>query len=141
MEKIQDSLGLVKIMGLTKAKDIFPEFQENTYDEQYDYDKIVETFGTILDSVKNKGYDGDTIYLLQKDNQFGYLVVGWGSCSGCDALMSCNTFAEIDALIEQLYLGIVWYDSKEELYNYINNKDCDLEYSSGLWKELQKIIA
>lgn len=109
------------------------------YSEKYGTDKLIgdisnytpmlEQFGEILIRVDDNDYQGDSYLIYKKENSYGYLRFGWGSCSGCDALQACNTIQEVQELMDNLYNDIIWFDSLTELKNYFMNKDWELEYS------------
>lgn len=95
----------------------------------YDYQPMLEEFGEILVQVDEDNYQGDSYLLYKKDNQYGFLVFGWGSCSGCDALQACNNIDEVQELMDQLYNDIKWFDSLEEVKEYLSNVDIqELKY-------------
>ena len=87
----------------------------------YDYQPMLEEFGEILVQVDEDNYQGDTFVVIKSDNKFGYLVFGWGSCSGCDRLQACNTYEEIQELMDSLYNDIKWFESLNSLKEYIND--------------------
>jgi hypothetical protein len=75
----------------------------------YSYDELVTSQGAeIVLAESDHDYQGDTYYLLRQGNRYGYLVVGWGSCSGCDALEGCSTFEDVRQLRDMLVQGIWW---------------------------------
>src|SRR5690606_9236886 len=96
------------------------------------YQPIVESFGKILIQVDDNGYSGDTRVLYELKGKYGILIFGWGSCCGCDTLQACGSIEDIDKLIEQLSNKIKWFNSIEELKQYVKEKDWELEYS---WHE------
>ena len=58
-----------------------------------------ETFGS---------YQGDYAVIVKRNDMLGFLVIGYGSCSGCDALESCDTQEEYDALMLSVLSSISW---------------------------------
>ena len=96
--------------------------------EIYDYTPILEQFGEILIRVDDEDYNGDSYLIYKKDGKYGYLIFGWGSCSGCDALQGCDTIQEVQELMNSLYNGITWFDSLAALQDYFAEKDWSLEY-------------
>lgn len=120
------------------AKEIYPYAQQDGwFDSPWDYDPIIQSFGEVLISVRDDDYQGDTRVLLKEDGQYGFLVVGWGSCSGCDALQAAESYEEIDSLIETLRNAIRWFSSIEEAKKYINaTTERELEFYSHAdeWK-------
>lgn len=61
-------------------KEETPEYEEGLKKLGY---KIIafECFGD---------WQGDYFAVVEKDNKIGYVIIGYGSCSGCDSLMACN---------------------------------------------------
>lgn len=89
----------------------------------YDYQPMLDEFGEILLQVDDDDYQGDSFLIYKKDNKYGLLIFGWGSCSGCDALQACDDIDEVQELMDSLYNSITWFDSLQELKNYISNND------------------
>jgi hypothetical protein len=89
----------------------------------YDYTPIVNSFGEVVVQVDDDDYQGDTRVLLKRDGRYGFLVFGWGSCCGCDALQGCESEQEVNELIERLENDIKWFDSLEQAQQYINDEE------------------
>lgn len=87
------------------------------------YGDLVEKNAEILVESTLGSWQGDMLFLLRSGDQFGFLVVGFGSCSYCDALEGCESQEEVDNLAQSLYDGIKWFDSLEEAKNYIADQD------------------
>jgi len=86
-----------------------------------EYDVLLETH--------DDDYQGDSRYLLyDKEKGYGYLIFGWGSCSGCDALQACDNKQEVEALRDNLVSEIHWEDTKEELLNWVLKRDWDFQH-------------
>lgn len=82
--------------------------EDECFNAQYDYTPIYESFGEVVHREDLGSYQGDTLLLLRRGDQYAYLCVGWGSCSGCDALQACGCAGDIDALIQDLWDECVW---------------------------------
>lgn len=108
----------------------------------YDYQPMLEEFGEILVQVDEDSYQGDSYLLYKRDNQYGFLIFGWGSCSGCDALQSCDNIDEVQELMNQLYSDIKWFDSLEKVKKYLS-KDAIQElkyyYNTKEFKQFKKL--
>lgn len=89
----------------------------------YDYQPMLQEFGEILLQIDDDGYQGDSFLIYENNNEYGLLIFGWGSCSGCDALQGCNNINEVQELMDSLYDSITWFDSLQELKDYIANDD------------------
>lgn len=83
------------------------------------YDDIVKTFGEVKASEDQGSYQGDSLYLIEKDGRYGVLTFGWGSCSGCDALEAVYNQADLDSLQDDLERGIKWFDYDYEVLEYL----------------------
>ncbi len=126
----------------SRARIIFPDYKESL-SSFYEYDPIIRSFGTVLVQNEDDNWSGDTRVLLRNGNRYGFLVIGWGSCSGCDALQGCRTFAEVDELINQIESDIKWFDSLAEAKAYIaNDEERSLSFYShcGEWHEFQRKV-
>jgi hypothetical protein len=90
-----------------------------------------QVLGSIRIQVDDRDYQGDSRVLYEDNNGvFGYLLFGWGSCSGCDSLQACNSYADIDELMEQLWRGIQWFSSKEAALSFFQEHDWKGDYTS-----------
>lgn len=96
----------------------------NFSDYGYHYGDLIESFEVnVLLSKEYGDYRGDYYILMEKDGRYGFLVVGYGSCSGCDSLLACNTNQEITELRDSLYNDIDWHDSAIEMYTRFATAD------------------
>jgi hypothetical protein len=113
------------------ARSLYPEYasEDGSFYGPSNYQPIIDSFGKVLIQVDDSDYQGDTRVILEKDGKFGWLNFGWGSCSGCDSLQACNSYSDIERLINDLRGSIKWYDSYEDLRKYFQEKDWELEYS------------
>ena len=91
------------------------------------YDDMAGDMGEVVFRTEFDDYQGDVIYLLKKEGQFGILVLGYGSCSCCDALQACDTAKEYAALFESLNSSIRWFKSLLDAREYVNNPDSKSE--------------
>ncbi len=99
----------------------------------WDYSPILNNIkGEII--LREENHDPGYSYILyKKDNKYGYLTFGWGSCSFCDALQACNTYEEIQELMDVLYNSIQWFDDYESFKNYMADTSIqELKFSWNL---------
>jgi hypothetical protein len=93
-----------------------------------DYEPLLESFGyEIIAKADEDDYQGDSI-VLYKDNDtdnYGILIFGWGSCSGCDALQACKDVDDIVDLAKRLYTSIMWIGDASNTLIHIMHKDWD----------------
>lgn len=88
-----------------------------------DYDELIDSFEVErLVEVSSDDYQGDTLLLLRRGEEFGFLTFGWGSCSGCDALQACDSAAEATELRDELWAKVEW-KSRDEMRTYLAEKD------------------
>lgn len=85
-------------------------------------ESLTNEFETVL-SVDAGAYQGDTFCILKDGERYGYLEFGWGSCSGCDALLACSNHDDLEELQVNLFNDIKWFDSLEELKKYFRTHD------------------
>lgn len=89
----------------------------------YEYQELVETFADkILIWQEEKDYSGSTWALLKRGDQYGYIPISWGSCSGCDALRGCNSYQEIVDLRDQLQNETSW-GTLQEVKEHVERRD------------------
>jgi hypothetical protein len=56
------------------------------------YDELIKSFGYEYVSEEFGDYQGDIAVVFREGNRKGYLIFGYGSCSGCDALEACTPY-------------------------------------------------
>lgn len=117
---------------MINVQEAFPECQK---DDEYSwlnnrpgYSEIVAKFGEVLHEVQVNDYQGDTLVLLQKGDEFGVLKFGWGSCSGCDALQACYSISDLQDLVDRLESSIDWR-TKDATVKYLKEHDWEGDYS------------
>lgn len=85
-------------------------------------------FDQILHEHEEGDYQGDSYLLVSKDGRLGYLVYGWGSCSGCDAAQAVCSQEDANDLRDEIWGGIRWFDSSTEALNYFTGTDFELHF-------------
>jgi len=110
---------------MKKAIELFPDF----FLCEGNYEIILKEFGKILIQVDDDDYQGDSRVLLYNDGKYGILIFGFGSCSGCDALQSCQNTDEIDELMQNMYNDIHWFDDLESCKKWVRERDWELQHS------------
>lgn len=73
--------------------------------------------------VDDDDYQGDSRFLIRHRCKLGFMVIGWGSCEGCDALMACNTIADYEALKQVIINGIRWFDTEQQAIEWFKTHD------------------
>jgi hypothetical protein len=106
---------------MTKAEKIFPGILKEKW-WCLSYDAIVSHFGDVVFSKDFGSYQGDTFYVIENNSKFGYVVIGYGSCSGCDTLQAIESNKNIENLntfIDSIENDIEWFDTKSELCSFL----------------------
>jgi hypothetical protein len=98
----------------------------------WDYQPMLNEFGNIILQKDEQNYQGDSFLIYEKDDKYGYLTFGWGSCSGSDALQGCNSISEVQELMDRLYSSIEWFDSLDALKEYFEETDWTLQYQYSI---------
>lgn len=101
------------------------------YGERYeweDYAPMIEAFGNAVVVVSDDDYQGDTRVLYDNNGKIGHLVYGWGSCSGCDALLACENFEELQQLCNKLENDIKWFENAKDALLWFENRDWELQW-------------
>lgn len=127
----------------SRARRLFPREELSAYHYFGDYQPIIDDFGDVLVQVDDDDYQGDTRVLLKKGGKYGFLNFGWGSCNGCDALQGCNSYSDVQQLIDELEASIDWFDTLQEAKNYICSDDRKVSYyyHEDEWEDFRKQVA
>ena len=94
--------------------------------EWIDYETLVKCINTKIDwhILETGCYQGDYWYFAQYDNKVYFVNIGYGSCSGCDALMaSYDNINELIELQDGIKRSIREFDNLEELISWIVNSN------------------
>jgi len=115
--------------------------------DYYSYEDLLESYGhKILIKVDQDDYQGDSMVLfynekIDTNQKYGFMVYGWGSCSGCDALEGCDSnYKEVQDLADSMEQSITWFESYKDFKRYIDDrgKDSVNWYDNGeLMKEFR----
>lgn len=129
----------------SRAQRLYPgEFSHPVYKDGniFDYMPIINEFGIAVVYLEETGYNGDTLVLLKKYDKYGLLNIGWGSCTGCDALQACESYKDVDKLIDKLEREIKWFYNLNSAKEYITSDDRKLSYYWNLeiWHEFVKKV-
>lgn len=88
------------------------------------YDDIVESWGfEIINTAMIGDYTGDFVAILYTQGMYGLFVHGYGSCSGCDELLGCETDQDMIDLARDLRNTIRSYPDFESLKHDSLKKD------------------
>ncbi len=114
--------------------ELYPEYSETEkncgyFYGAYDYQPMLDQFGNILVQVDDDEYQGDSRVLYKSEKGYGWLQFGWGSCSGCDALRACESMAEVQSLMDELYQSIKWFADAKSCLQFFIEHDWEGDYS------------
>jgi len=101
-----------------------------------DYDPIIDSIGAPVIKVSDDEYQGDTRILFQGAIGFGHLIIGWGSCSGCDALQACESWQEIADLRNRLDDAVIWLP-QDQMLAWFRNHDWGGDWSANDEKTIE----
>ena len=93
------------------------------------YQPLLSSFGTIVIQIEDNDYQGDSRILYNIGRRIGFLMFGWGSCSGCDAFYACTTFKQAEKFSNELEQQIKWFDSEREALEWFERHDWEGDYS------------
>lgn len=111
------------------------------------YDDLILSLGIdIVGSLVLGSYQGDTIYLVKEGPYYGYLVNGYGSCSGCDSFEASRDSAkDLTELRDVLENNIQWEPNLQELKRWVEEHDWKGDYftedSDEIKEQLLNLIA
>lgn len=126
------------------SETLYPRAWKNGGLEVSGYRPIIQYFGETIVEEWEAGYQGDTFAFIRKDERVGFLFFSWGSCSGCDALRACESYEEIDRLMERLRGSIRWYGSVQEAQEWLRGHEAELQcygYSDAWVPFYEKVMA
>lgn len=103
-----------------------------------DYSPIINYLGDVLVRHDDSDYQGDT-FALVKRARYGFVKIGWGSCSGCDSLQACNSERDVLELFEDIQDSVKWFDTLDEVKKFIESENRNYEYysSSSAWNSFR----
>lgn len=113
-------------------------YVEGSWEFYGGYDDIVMSFGyEIVLETSHGDYQGDLFYLLKDGDKYGFLNVGYGSCSGCDVLHSSIDWRDSAAGMVDRLLSVDWpgryYGASAEVVDFV--KRSIEKIAGGGWKE------
>lgn len=88
------------------------------------YTEVLRSLGLRFLAAKDLGYyQGDWVGLIHDDdaNRFGLVIIGYGSCSGCDEWYAAETIERKLEIIQKIVAGVKWFDSLDLAKVYIND--------------------
>lgn len=127
MDRGQLGRGVIQ-KDMKTAKELYPNANTYSWFSVGDYQPMINEIGNVLIQVDDCEYQGDTRVLYEKDGKYGYLIFGWGSCSGCDALLDCGNYGEVQKLFNGLKKDVKWFDTLMELQEHFKSRDWEGDY-------------
>lgn len=108
-----------------------------------DWRDLVNSFGLdVLEWHEFGSYQGDIVAVLADGERRGWLVIGYGSCSGCDALQGVvgyeskapwTDLPEVVALRAETFDKIRWFDAEAALRSWLACHQRDDSDAVGDW--------
>ncbi len=99
-----------------------------------DYEPMVRSWGyDVLDYTEHGSYQGDISALLADGDRRGFVVIGYGSCSGCDELQARTPYSFLNDGEEQDWSGVV--ELSDEL-----RKSVEWQTAEGLADYLDSLL-
>jgi len=120
------------------ANELFPKFRNPKWNYAT-YEPIVKNMGEIVIESRDDDWQGDSRILYKDGTTYGFLRFGWGSCSGCDALLACKTIEEVQFLMDDLLSRILWFDSKKAALKFFKEHNWKMDHD-GSKLELKKFV-
>jgi hypothetical protein len=112
----------------------------------FDYDPMLKAIGKIILKSEIGSYQGYYHVLYKRGRQYGYVEVGWGSCTVCDALQSCATWEALQELADSIEGSVRW-GTKEEVraviaeHEWYWESERDLKEKKAFYDKAMKILS
>jgi hypothetical protein len=120
---------------MSDVRTLFPRCEHRDEDgdlmwfETPSHDELIAALGwEVAASVTERDYQGKIFVLLRDGRRFGFLAVGFGSCSVCDALQACGTYDDLAELRDQLIRAVRWEESAAGMAAYLRAHDWDVQW-------------
>ena len=89
------------------------------FDPYPEYKSLLESTGVVVVAEEMVGdYQGDYLYLVRGDKGWGFVVQGYGSCSGCDALEAATSLKDLDNIRQEMSRSTHWEKTKADMLGY-----------------------
>lgn len=104
----------------------------DVYNYGYSYEGLIQSCDVeIILIEEDDDYQGDSLCVLKdRDGKYGFLIFGWGSCSGCDAFQAAQEegFKALEELRNELWNSVEWFASLDDLRVDLNDRDAKLKW-------------
>lgn len=132
-------------------RETFPDSVYESWNGPPSYEELIESLGVEIYRQKTFGsYQGDVVMILKDTysnnreyvTRYGFLIFGYGSCSGCDSLRACSSFKDVEEIRNQLESQIKWFDNDMEsggltkLENWMKKHDWKGDYIGSCFYEI-----
>lgn len=103
------------------------------------YDGMIDSFRYVTLATARLGdCQGDALFFLRDGESYGFLSVGYGSCSGCDSLDGCGSREQVESLRASIHSDIAWQPSVSEAWEWLCGRDWQGQYLIG--KEQEEFV-
>lgn len=98
--------------------------------ETGDHEPIIAEIGKVVVRVDYGTWQGD-FYLLYRDgSRYGFLRLGYGSCTACDSLRACDSYREIQEYADGVERSVKWFESASDALHWFESHDWAGDYDS-----------
>jgi hypothetical protein len=123
-ESLDNEFDLQDILEYTwvlRVKDCYAEIFG--FGRKVDYSLLIECINSNIKwhiLTIGGAYSGDYWYFANYNNKFYFVDFGYGSCSGCDALLACgDNIGELKELQDEIKRSIREFDSLNEFVEWV----------------------
>lgn len=142
---IELTAGLVS-RDLPPITETFPRNPKYDWIEELTYERMFDSFGLETFAHRAIGsYQGDYFYIFHdpETDLYGFVTVGYGSCSGCDALLAAEGDYEQLAELRQAIFDTILWGTARQVVDYLEAKDeeNDWRYYDGEYRAAIRDLA
>ena len=86
-----------------------------------------------------EGYQGDYLFLVQRGDEYARIVTGYGTCSGCDMILGCESWDDLLNFVHEIRDGAIWH-SKHGMIEDLNMHDVEGSWygsEMGKWQSFK----
>jgi len=95
--------------------------------------ELVGSFADVALCVQEGDYQGDYFMLVRSARGWGFVSIGYGSCSGCDAVTAAAeepSFDGLETLRDALRRDVQWQPTAADLAAWLRARDWSTEWNA-----------
>lgn len=97
--------------------------------ERYWWNKLLTTFPVeILVHEADPVEAADLVLWRSVEGPYGFVSFGYGSCSQCDELEACSTYAEVAKVRKEMWERVHWEDNACNMFSWMYARDWKLQW-------------